>query len=89
MSNAYKLANEASVYQSTFSLVHETMYGLYKKEMEVRSIEHDQENRNNAKISSIVSSMIVSKGFNKNWFKRFETIVELCRTSTNTRKPKP
>ncbi|XP_042059618.1 protein FAR1-RELATED SEQUENCE 5-like [Salvia splendens] len=32
-----RLANEASVHQSTFSLVHETMHDLYKKVMEIRS----------------------------------------------------
>ncbi|XP_042056347.1 protein FAR1-RELATED SEQUENCE 5-like [Salvia splendens] len=76
-----RLANEASVHQSTFSLVHETMPGLYKKVMEMCSKEDDQENRNNAKISSVVSHMMVSKAFKKKvgskGSKRLKSWVEL------------
>ena len=60
-----RLANEASVQQSTFSLVHETMHDLYKRVMEMRSRDEDQENINNVNISSKISSIVASKEFKK------------------------
>lgn len=65
-------------------LMHETIYGLYIKVMEMRSTEHDQENRNNAKISSVFSSVLVSRKISLKGLKE-----ELGRTSTKTKKTKP
>ncbi|XP_047979428.1 protein FAR1-RELATED SEQUENCE 5-like [Salvia hispanica] len=76
-----RLANEASVHQSTFTLVNETMSDLYKKVMEMRLAEKDQEYSDNVNTSSTVSSLMTSKGFKKKigakGSKRLKSWVEL------------
>ncbi|XP_057771200.1 protein FAR1-RELATED SEQUENCE 5-like [Salvia miltiorrhiza] len=52
-----RLATEACIYPSTFSLVHETMHDLSKKVMEMRLMEDGQENKNSVRTSPSISSM--------------------------------
>ncbi|XP_047951611.1 protein FAR1-RELATED SEQUENCE 3-like [Salvia hispanica] len=76
-----RLANEASIHQSTFTLVNETMSDLYKKVMEMRLAEKDQEYSDNVNTSSTVSSLMASRGFKKKigakGSKRLKSWVEL------------
>lgn len=87
-----RLATEASMYQSTFSLVHETISDLNKKVMELRLTEDGQEDSSSAKISPTVPSTAPAKGFKKKILvkgskRRLKSWVELQpkRKKTNLR----
>ena len=60
-----RLVTEASIYQSTFSLVHDSISNLQKKVMEMHLAEDVQDNSNNANISSTVLTTKVPRGFKK------------------------
>ncbi|KAH6778380.1 hypothetical protein C2S51_009692 [Perilla frutescens var. frutescens] len=60
-----RLAIEASIHSSTFSLVHEVVHDLSKQVMEIRLTEESQEKSSCADISPTVASMTQSKGFKK------------------------
>ncbi|XP_075486386.1 uncharacterized protein LOC142525998 [Primulina tabacum] len=60
-----RLATEASVHPSTFSLVHNSICDLTKQFMEMRLTEVSQDNNGGVRTSSIGPSMIQAKGFKK------------------------
>ncbi|XP_073027528.1 uncharacterized protein [Primulina eburnea] len=60
-----RLATEASVHQSTFSLVHNSVCDLTKQVMEMRLTEVSHDNNSGVRTSSIGPSMIQAKGFKK------------------------
>ncbi|XP_075518324.1 protein FAR-RED IMPAIRED RESPONSE 1-like [Primulina tabacum] len=60
-----RLAIEASVHPSTFSLVHNSVCDLTKQVMKIRLTEVSQDNDGCARTSSIEPSMVQAKGFKK------------------------
>ncbi|KAL8501471.1 hypothetical protein ACS0TY_020848 [Phlomoides rotata] len=60
-----RLATEASVHPSTFSLVHEAVCDLSKQVMKMRLTEESQDNNDSVEITSTRSFMTRAKGFKK------------------------